>query len=131
MTEQELTRLEDLLTRAVQSGKQETSDLVLDIKDNHKLILAKVEAIDSHLKTLNGSVAKHADKLANHDIINAQTTLSLSTISENLKSIQALSLDNNTFKNKAEGSLNTFKWLFGFLGVGNVAIFLKVVLQLW
>ena len=131
MTEQELKRFEEFLFKAVQSGKKETSDLVLDIKDNHKLILAKVEAIDEHLKNLNGSVAKHNEKLANHDIINAQTTLSLATISENLKSIQTLSIDNNTFKNKAEGSLNTFKWLFGFLGVGNIAVFLKVVLQLW
>lgn len=36
---------------------------------------------------------------------------------------------NTEFRIKTEASINTFKWLFGFLGIGNIIIFLKVVLN--
>lgn len=35
---------------------------------------------------------------------------------------------NTEFRLKAEGSLSTFKWLFGLLGVGNIAIIIKLFL---
>ncbi len=35
---------------------------------------------------------------------------------------------NTEHRLKVESNLSTFKWLFGFLGVGNAFIFLKVVL---
>jgi hypothetical protein len=35
---------------------------------------------------------------------------------------------NTEHRLKVESNLSTFKWLFGFLGVGNIILFLKVVL---
>lgn len=150
MNEQERAHFEDLIIKAVQetaekmqrqneensfkslqAGKEETSNLVGEIKDDHKLILTKVESIERHLGTLNGSVAKHNDKLANHDIINAQTTLVLSQLTKNYEQVSVITVDTEKFRNQAEGSLITFKWLFGFLGVGNVIMFLKVVLGIF
>lgn len=36
--------------------------------------------------------------------------------------------ENTEFRLKAEGSLYTFKWLFGLLGIGNIAIIIKLFL---
>ena len=35
--------------------------------------------------------------------------------------------DTNTFRLKSEGSINTFKWLFGFVGIGTLITLLKVL----
>ncbi len=36
---------------------------------------------------------------------------------------------NTEFRLKTEGSLYTFKWLFGILGIGNLMIFIKLFLS--
>lgn len=89
------------------------------------------EGINKRLDTLNGSVAKHADRLSNHDIINAQTTLSQQQIIKELAQLTKSEEKNNDFRVGSEASLNTFKWLFGFLGIGNIIMFAKTVLKLF
>lgn len=40
-------------------------------------------------------------------------------------------LENTAWRQKTTGSIQTFKWLFGFLGIGNLVMFLKSVLGLF
>lgn len=89
------------------------------------------EGINRRLDTLNGSVAKHADRLANHDIINTQTTLSQQQMLKELNHLTSSEEKNNDFRVSSIASLNTFKWLFGFLGLGNIIMFAKTVLKLF
>lgn len=57
---------EELLIKAVQSGKQETSGIVLEFKEHVKKLNDKTDRIESkvielveHQKTMNGKVARH------------------------------------------------------------------------
>jgi len=118
----------------IQSGKKENSDLVSEMKDTHRGIIDGITGIIKRLDTLNGSVAKQQDKLAQHDVINAQMTITQQQIIESLKELKVTDLatlkksdeENTTFRNKADGSLSTFKWLFGFLGFGNIVMIIKL-----
>lgn len=104
--------------------KEEVINLLNDLKQTG-------EGISHRLDTLNGSVAKHADRLANHDIINAQTTLSQQQMMRELSTLTKSEEKNNEFRVGSMASLNTFKWLFGFLGIGNMIMFAKTVLKLF
>lgn len=114
----------------------EESNLVGEIKNSHTIIESRLASIDERFKTLNGSVAKQQDKLAQHDIINAQITITQQQIIDSLKELKATDLatlkkndeENTKYRNKASGSLDTFKWLFGFLGIGNIALIIKMFL---
>ena len=45
------------------------------------------EGINKHLDTLNGSVAKHEQRLSAQDVLNAQMTITQAQLVEELKSI--------------------------------------------
>ena len=62
---------EEYIVKATQSGKSETSGLVMElksdmvwIKDHMKSNTEKLDAIDNHLKELNGKTNKHAIAIA-------------------------------------------------------------------
>jgi len=142
MNDQDKQFFQEMLLQANQSGKKETSDLWGEVKGVHERLELKVDGINKRLDNLNGSVAKHNDKLATHDVINAQNTLILQGVVDSLKEIKTkdgadVRQTSNKlatlekYQNEQIGSINTFKWLFGFLGTGNVIIFLKVVLGLF
>ena len=142
MNEQDKQYFQEMLILANQSGKKETSDIWGEVKGVHERLESKVDGINKRLDNLNGSVAKHNDKLATHDVINAQNTLILQGVVDTLKEIktkdgadvrQASSkLETlEKYQNEQIGSISTFKWLFGFLGVGNIVMFLKVVVGLF
>ncbi len=85
------------------------------------------EGINRRLDTLNGSVAKHADKLANQDVLNAQVTLTQTQIVTDMKDMKSGDKLMNDFILRTQGSISTFKWLFGFLGIGTLVTLLKVL----
>jgi hypothetical protein len=37
---------------------------------------------------------------------------------------------NTEFRVRAEGALSVYKWLFGFVGLGNLALILKLIIDL-
>lgn len=131
MNKEDKQFLEGLLIRANQSGKKETSGLVDDVKGFHQEIKTELQGVNKRLDTLNGSVAKQQDKLAQHDIINAQVTLTQKQTTDTLAVLLKSSEENTVFRVGAEANLSAFKWLFGFLGIGNVIMFAKVVLGLF
>jgi len=126
MTPDQLQHFDELILKAVQSGKKETSGLVSDIKDHHREIKEGIAGITKRLDTLNGSVAKHADKLAMNDILNTQVTMTQTQIVTDLATLKKKEEETSAFRLKSEGSINTFKWLFGFVGFGSLLTLLKV-----
>ncbi len=108
-------------------------------KDVNDLLLKRMEdgfnSISKQLDNLERSVVKHAEKLSNQDVLNAQMTITqqqivgtIVEIKENIVKVQSENKTMSDFMVAFTSSLNTFKWLFGLLGIGNVAIFLKVIL---
>ncbi len=85
------------------------------------------EGIQKRLDTLNGSVAKHEQRLGTQDVLNAQITLTQAQIIADLKIVKDKEDATNIFRLKSEGSINTFKWLFGFIGIGTLITLLKVL----
>ncbi len=85
------------------------------------------EGTNKRLDTLNGSVAKHADKLNAQDVFNAQVTLTQAQIVSDQKTMKDSEKINTDFILKTQGSINTFKWLFGFVGIGTLITLLKVL----
>ena len=138
MDEKDLKKIEEYIKEAhlagLQSGKKETSDLVGDLKSVNIRVMEGITSINKRLDTITNSVDKQQDKLAQHDIINAQITITQQSIVDALKELKTTDLstlkkndeENTKWRNKAEGSLSTFKWLFGALGIGNVAMLIKL-----
>ncbi len=136
--------LEEILKQSIkeahlvgmQSGKKESSNLIAEMKDTHQGIIRGIDGVNKRLDVLNGSVAKQQDKLAQHDIINAQTTLSqqsiLQTISEirdkDLASLKKSDGDNSKYITETKAVIGTFKWLVGLIGLGNIAMLIKLFL---
>lgn len=121
----------------IQLGKKESSDLYSDLKSLTNEVKGELKGINEHLKTLNGSVAKHTDKLAQNDIINAQTTMSLQQLATSLQEMKTTDLatlkkreeENSDFRKSTSTTLGNFKWLVGAIGIGNVGIILKLFIQ--
>lgn len=88
------------------------------------------EGINRRLDTLNGSVAKHADRLSNHDIINAQTTLSQQQMMKDLNKLADDNEKNTQFVIDFKASWRTFKYLFGLSLSGNLILIAKTVFNL-
>lgn len=85
------------------------------------------EGINKRLDTLNGSVAKHEQRLAAQDVLNAQMTITQAQIVNELKTLKENDTTKNDWVLKTQGSIGTFKWLFGFLGIGTLITLLKVL----
>lgn len=66
MSEQELQRLEELLFRAVQTGKKETSDLVTDVLS--RLDPAIQQGIEKHVNGKIRAIDKKIDDYIQHDM---------------------------------------------------------------
>lgn len=77
--------------------------ITMENKTNNDLYMAigtvteGIRAINLHLSTLNGSVAKLQDKSNNNDIINAQTTLSQQQIVKELGEMKTTKATINNF----------------------------------
>lgn len=85
------------------------------------------DGINHRLDTLNSSVAKHELRLGNQDVLNAQITLTQGQIVSDLKEMRVGEKSNNDFILRTQGSINTFKWLIGFIGIGTLLTLLKVL----
>lgn len=88
-------------------------------------ILKVTEGINARLDKLNGSVAKHADKFATQEVMNAQTTMSQQQIVSDLAIIKDKEEKASIFMYEARGSIGTFKWLIGLIGMGTLLTILK------
>lgn len=95
--------------------------------ENHNSIMEKlgelkntVEGTNKRLDTLNGSVAKHELRLATQDVLNAQITMTQSQVVNDQREMKAQDKVNNDFILRTQGSIQTFKWLFGFVGLGTL-----------
>lgn len=115
-----------------QSTKQENSNLIADMKSSHTAILTflgeiknSTEGINKRLDTLNSSVAKHEMRLASQDVLNAQMTITQQSLTEDSKTLKNEAKESNNFRVGFTSSLNTIKWLLGFVGIGNAILFLK------
>lgn len=111
-----------------QSGKKETSDLAGDVKISHREIKSGLDEIKRRLDTANGYTAKHEQRLNTQDVLNAQITITQQQTAETLKGLLQKIEILGEAKNKAEGSLATFKWLFGLNLAGLGGILAKLLL---
>jgi len=89
-------------------------------------IMTAVQGINNRLDILNGSVSKSKDKLANHDIIHAQMTLTQQQIVNDLIGLKDVENINSTYRIKAQASIDIIKYLLGIIGIGNIITLLKV-----
>ncbi len=120
----------------IQSGKKESSNLIAEVKETHSGILEGIAGINRRLDLVNGNVAKHNEKLAQHDIINAQVTLSQQSILQTIGEIKSQDLaalkksdgDNSKYIVETKAIIGAFKWLIGILGIGNIAMLIKIFL---
>lgn len=94
-------------------------------------LIKSVDDLNVKVGLQNGSVAKHEARLATQDVLNAQMTITQQQLVDKLSASTLSETENNIFRIESKASINTFKWLFGFLGIGNIIIFLKVVLGLF
>lgn len=88
----------------------------------------EMEGVNKRLDIANHATAKNIDKLAAQDVLNAQITITQSQLVTELKEMKAGEKINNEFILRTQGSIITFKWIFGFVGFGTLIIFFKVVL---
>lgn len=91
-------------------------------------LIKSVDDLNTKVGIQNGAVAKHEARLATQDVLNAQMTITQQQLVEKLSTSLLSEKLNDTFRIESKASIQTFKWLFGFLGVGNMIIFAKVVL---
>ncbi len=130
MTEEDKQFIEQAIKEAhligLQAGKKESSDLVADVKITHKELKTGIDGINNRLDKLNGSVAKHADKFSGQDILNAQVTITQQQFVNDLIELKKSDKEVTNFMLKSKGSIDTFKWLFAFVGFGTLLTFLKV-----
>lgn len=129
MNEQDLIKkLDEYLERIRQSGKKESSDIAGEVKISHGEIKLTLDEIKRRLDTANGYTAKHEQRLNSLDVINAQTTLTqqqtVKTLEEATQTLKGLVKD----RDKAEGSIATFKWLFGLNLTGLAGVLAKLFL---
>lgn len=96
-------------------------------QDNHDSVMEKlgelkhaVEGTNKRLDTLNGSVAKHELRLATQDVLNAQITMTQAQTVADQRDMKTQDKVNNEFILRTQGSIQTFKWLFGFVGLGTL-----------
>ena len=78
------------------------------------------EGINKRLDVLNGSVAKHEARFGSQDVLNAQMTMSQTQIVSDLSVLKKSEKETTDFRLKTIGSIDTFKWLIGFIGVGTL-----------
>lgn len=97
--------------------------------ENHNLIMMtlgrlekSIDGVNKRLDTLNGSVAKHADKLNNIDVMNAQTTLSQQQILKDIKDLQEKNTTEDKDKKEDGKTLKKFwyeriVWAIAFIAI--------------
>lgn len=119
--------MKEIVSLAKNSFNSEESNLVGEVKGSHKEIKSELQNITKRLDTANGYTAKHEQRLNTQDVLNAQITLTQAQTTASLEKISQKLEELSVAKSEAEGSLNTFKWLFGALGVGNIIMFLKTL----
>ncbi len=90
-------------------------------------IKSSIDGTNKRLDNLNGSVSKHEQRLGMQDVLNAQTTITQQQMVVDLALLKKREEETNAFRLKSEGSINTFKWLFGFVGIGTLITLLKVL----
>jgi len=127
--------LKRLIQEEIATKMMQTNIIASDIKDSHMAINRAlgeikntVDGTNKRLDQLNGSVAKHTDKFASQDILNAQTTMTQIQQTSDLQTLKSNDKVFDEFRISFLSSLNTFKWLFGILGIGNLIIFAKIIL---
>lgn len=96
-------------------------------RDFHQLILTNLEGINSHLAVLNSKVASHEKIHGDQAVLNAQVTLTQTQLVESMKTITNKVEELSEYQIRFDGGFKTFKWLFGFLGFGNIIMFIKVL----
>lgn len=106
--------------------KKENSGLISDVKNAHHEIKTELIGINARLDKLNHTVAKNVDKLAGHDIMNAQTLLTQKQIVDSMDKLNKVTGENTVFRLRADGSIGTIKWLIGVIGLGNIAVIIKL-----
>lgn len=86
-----------------------------------------VQGTNTRLDTLNHSTAKHEQRLNSQDVLNSQITITQGQIVSDMKEMKIQDTTNNAFILRTQGSIDTFKWLVGFIGVGTLITLLKVL----
>lgn len=105
MKKEDIEKLEDIIFKAVQSGKQETSDLV-----DHVLVKIGPAIRDGIEKHVNGKIQTMDQKLTDY-ILNDNAWKA-----EIYPAIKA----NTEFRLRTDGGIATIKWIIGLLGVGTI-----------
>lgn len=97
--------------------------------ENHNLIMMALgrlektaDGINKRLDTLNGSVAKHADKFVDVDKMNAQMTLTQQQIVKEISELKAQKKEEETEKKEDNRSLKKFwyeriVWAISFIAI--------------
>lgn len=116
-------KIKESHSTGLESGNKESSRLVDDVlkKVANKLDESHGE-IKRRLDTANGYTAKHEQRLNTQDVLNAQMTITQQQTAKTLEGLLEKIEILTTAKASAEGSLATFKWLFGLnlAGLGGV-----------
>ena len=130
--------IKDTAYMVANSTNKEHSHLIAELRIQNTAILGgmdflKDEALhtNEHLSKLNGSVAKHADKLSQIDVINAQTTLSQQQIMQVLKELTDSDKENTKYRFETKAVITAFQWLAGFIGLGTFALVAKYILNVF
>ena len=99
------------------------------------LVLQKMEdgfsSVNSKLDSLQSIVSKHSEKLISHEVFNAQVNLTTDQLNKAVDGLEKSVAANTKFVTEFKSSLAVFKWLFGFVGIGNLIMFLKVIFNLF
>jgi len=82
---------------------------------------------NEHLERLNGSVAKHEQRLNNQDIMNAQTTISQQQTAVSLNKLVTSDEKNTTDRIGRSANMTALKWILGFVGFGTFTLVAKYI----
>lgn len=97
--------------------------------ENHNLIMLtlgrlekSLDGVNKRLDTLNGSVAKHTDKIVDIDKINAQMTLSQQQLVKDINTLQERNKTEDTDKKEDQKTLKKFwyeriVWAIAFIAI--------------
>lgn len=136
MTEEQLKIIKDFTEQIIKdtsvvvknSAERTNSKLIADIQTTHTELKDGITGITKRLDILNGSVAKQQDKLSQHDIINAQTTITQQQIINTLETLKKSDDENTKYITETRAVISVFKWLVGFIGIGNLAVVIKYII---
>lgn len=135
MTDPQIQQLiKDTAYMVHNSVNKEHSNLIGELRLQNTEILGAMEFLkdaavrtNDHLERLNGSVAKHEQRLNNQDIMNAQTTISQQQTAVSLNKLVTSDEKNTTDRIGRKAVMVTAQWILGFIGLGTFALVAKYI----